>query len=333
LELTPTAPTVYWGTTRDDSALEGLVWTKSDDTWQSQNQDLYLIIKAAADGALAMLNPEQYKIYDSQSILFDFNYIEPDDGFFNEILIEIKDYYTGESIQDFHISLSGENALIGLHTDIQSKFEINRPGFFTARAKIINCSVNPCRDGAETSLKYFSIRGAPLPAGILLNQTDDAGGSVWGRSDLGLVGQVFKLEKSGPLGSITMKLLTSGSYCGDITLSVYNWLSDTDETTPADGRGELLSQSGPVQICHNTAYPWPGREFVWNFDTENPLNFEAGKYYYLELSRNNVTSQWYGSPNGSLIDGRVWATDGYNNEWQSPPSYSELRDLYLIIKN
>jgi len=40
---------------------------------------------------------------------------------------------------------------------------------------------------------------------------------------------------------------------------------------------------------------------------------------------------WLGTSNASLIDGQVWQSRN-GSSWESPPSDTELRDLYLVME-
>src|SRR3989344_589965 len=332
-------PTMFWYGHSTPALIDGEAWAEYQGVWgsppsYSSVEDLYLVISGIPNGKIAIASPANGDILSDRNAVLNITYVEPDNDSFDTVKLEFFDFYTKALLQEETFSLSSDEKVAGYHLVAIPAFITDSGNYFEVTAGLQDCAVSPCVDGAVSSKKYFSVPHEPTQSEFILNQSNLENSSEV-QSKFNLVGQVFKPENSGFIHTATMKLGTSGNHCAGFHARLYEWLGDR-ESSPENSRGTLLAEADQTNICNNTAYPtW--KDFTWNFTGENQILLSNSSYYYLELDYDGRTYlaswqvpdvYWYGSPNGSLIDGRIWA---YQSTWQSPQANSGALDLYLII--
>jgi hypothetical protein len=282
----------------------------------AQSKSLYVIIKANQEGAISLSDSINNYVFQDISVNLQGNYLEPENNKYNSVYVKIKDFYTGEVVSDKTISLTSDEQSIGWHA-IAGGLNISRPGYFKI---IVSLS-----DSIKTE-SNFSVFGAPPPESELLYQ--NAFGD-FGISSNHFSGQVFRPAASGKIDSLTLEV-TSGDpniVQAHSYWSIYEWAGNGNDL--AGSAGALLATTTSKFLIASTYYPGPVKE-TWDFDGDNEIYLDSGKYYYLTLSivPDNTTCTFdcrpamlymAGSSNGSLIDGRL--INDLNN----------TGDLYLIL--
>ncbi|MBU4348465.1 lamin tail domain-containing protein [Patescibacteria group bacterium] len=294
---------------------------------------LYIVIKAVEQGEVSVVSPINSYIYeDSSNINLELNYLESVDNEYNTVVVETRDFYTNEVINNSVFNLEENQRIIGWHSLSAGLLQNMRPGFFTVSAALTNCFDFCAPNITETEI-YFSVLGVSPQNGMLLNQSDFIEGASVGVRDpvMGYKGpkvaQTFKPMASGILDSITLKLETSGNGFNNYFWKIYEWLGG--EINSREGnKGELLATSIDKEIRHNSAHPDP-RDLTWDFSGDNEINLNTDNYYYLELNVIGQEKPTYEKPtlsfkvsrNDSLIDGKIYTQ-----------YLSGKGDLYLFIK-
>ena len=178
---------------------------------------------------------------------------------------------------------------------------------------------------------------------FILNQSSSTGDATNDKKIV--VGQVFRPENSGVIDKISMKANLTGSGVQHYHLKIYEWFGGSGDN-PADidyqNESNFLAEADPRTISHNLydqiRY---NQNIIWEFTGDNEILLKNDQYYFLEIDfekREDVPEwgsglkvNWLGTSNASLIDGQVWQSRN-GSSWESPPSDTELRDLYLVME-
>jgi hypothetical protein len=278
-------------------------------------KSLYVIIKAAQNGVVNLSSPINNYVYENTSINLQGDYLEPENNKYSAINVEIKDFYTNETVNNFTIDLTSDQKTIGWHT-ITGNLGINHPGYFKIKVSLSD---------SIKSENNFSIFGAEPDAGTLLSQKKFDIEAV--RSDW-FSGQVFRPAASGNIDSLTLRVSSTDPNVvqGHSYWSIYEWNGNGNDSSGS--AGALLATTTSKFLVAAT-YPSPVEE-TWNLPDDNKIFLDSNKYYYLTLSIASDSPDCTfdcrpamlflsKSNNGSLIDGRLIG------------QYINQGDLYLVI--
>jgi hypothetical protein len=292
----------------------GLSWGLSSPP-DSIDRVLYVIIKAVKNGAVIINDPVSNYVYQNLNDNFTAKYSQPFKNKYDRLVVDVKDFYTGELVKSQTIVLSDEQKNIGWH-EISGSLNIDRPGYFKLNIYLSDLV------GSEIN---FSIFGAIPKEGELLSQY---GYTNSGIDENYFSGQVFRPVISGWTNGLTIMAIANGSnvYHGSNYWSIYEWNGNGNDL--GGSRGNLLATTSQLCLSSNELVP-----MSWSFAGDG-LYLDSNKYYFLSLNKETNGGQvphlYMGmSDNGSLIDGRL--VTPYVVGGIPGARYVDQGDLYLII--